>query len=141
MVILKVNSFCNGFCSQNFFARLLGKSATGIYYLRKIGVVKYCAGGVLILRSLQNYFNFYLPPASRAAEIDAALNRIDCLLTVTDKVNVLNPARVLQKKNRRAEISNHFAKFLSKVTADFRLKPPFKSRAAISATSAGTDNN
>jgi len=123
---LKVNSFCNGFCSQNFFARLLGKSATGIYYLRKIGVVKYCAGGVLILRSLQNYFNSYLPPASRAAEIDAALNRIDCLLTVTDKVNVLNPARVLQRKiaalKFKIVLLNFFQKLLPTFEASRLLK-------------------
>ena len=95
---MKVKTFTGCFCSQKFFARLLNKSSSGIYYLRLLGVVSYCPGGVLIYRSLQRYFYSYLPPNKSRAEIDAALNRIDNLLTVNEVVDCLSPARVLKKK-------------------------------------------
>lgn len=63
--------------SQNQFAKLIGRSNTEIDYLRKIGVVHHCAAGIIVLRSLQNYFSSYLKPHRRLAELKATVRRIN----------------------------------------------------------------
>lgn len=113
---MKVKSFDRGFCSQNQFARLIGRSATFVYYLRLIGVVKYCAAGVLIARSLRQYFNSYLPPNVRRAEIQAAVERIENLDTTAD-TNFLESARDLQLKINCARQKLILLKFINQLDA------------------------
>lgn len=86
-----------GFCSQNHFAKLIGRSFPFVQHLRFIGVVKYCGAGVLIARSLRNYFTSYLPPNIRRAEIKKAVGRIISFDCAPDS-DFLNSARAIQRK-------------------------------------------
>ena len=113
---MKVKSFDRGFCSQNQFARLIGRSATFVYYLRLIGVVKYCAAGVLIARSLRQYFNSYLPPNIRRAEMQATVERIKNL-DAGRRYNFLESARDLQLKINCAQQKLILLKFINQLDA------------------------
>lgn len=63
--------------SQNQFAWLVGRSTAEIDLLRKYGVVHYCRAGVLVLRSLEDYFYSYLKPHRRLDELKATARRIN----------------------------------------------------------------
>lgn len=63
--------------SQIQFAWLVGKSTAEIDLLRKYGVVHYCRAGVLVLRSLEDYFCSYLKPHRRLDELKAMVRRIN----------------------------------------------------------------
>jgi hypothetical protein len=63
--------------SQKQFAELIGRSPAEIDLLRKLGVVHYCAVGVIFARSLDIYFNSYLKPHRRLDELKAMVRRIN----------------------------------------------------------------
>ena len=85
------------FCSQNHFAKIIGRSFPFVQHLRFIGIVKYCGAGILTARSLRNYFLSYLPPNRRRAEIKKAVARLEMLDCAPDS-DFLNSARAIQRK-------------------------------------------
>ena len=105
------------FCSQNHFAKIIGRSFSSVQHLRFIGVVKYCGAGILTARSLRNYFLSYLPPNIRRAEIKKAVDRIinfDC----APDFDFLNSARSLQLKINDAQEKFFLLKIFNQLDAD-----------------------
>lgn len=113
---MKVKTFAGGFCSQKFFARVIGRSATQIYFLRLMGIVKYCAAGVIVFQSLRAYFNSYLPPNKRREELTAAVARIKTF-DAAQEYSAIESARALQKKIDAAEMKLTLLKFFNRLDA------------------------
>lgn len=117
MIFLKVKTFGGAFCSQNLFAKVIGRSSTFVFQLKCYGVVKTCAAGVLISQSLRAYFNSYLQPHLRRAEICAAVGRISNLAFIADN-DFLKSARGLQKQIEVAKMKVILLKFLNRLDAE-----------------------
>lgn len=64
------------FCSQEFFARVIDNKPPNVCLLIKKGIVRRCSAGVLLYRSLDNYFKFYLRPSSRRPKLQVAFERV-----------------------------------------------------------------
>lgn len=124
---MKVKTFGGFTCSQNLFARLIGKSAAAVYYFRNLGIVEDCRAGILIFRSLDNYFNSYLPPELRGKEISAAIKNLAAIFPAeklscrvhrrAGKLQFLQSARRLQDKITAAEIKLKLLIFLQRLDA------------------------
>ena len=99
------------FCSQNRFAKIIGRSTTQIHFLHLIGIVKICAAGVLVFQSLRAYYLSYLPPNRRRAEIKKAVARLEML-------DCAPSARALQLKINAAQEKFFLLKIFNQLDAD-----------------------
>ena len=86
-----------------YFAKIISRSFPFVQHLRFIGVVKYCAAGVLVFQSLRAYYLSYLPPNIRRAEIKKAVARLEMLDCAPIDSDFLNSARALQSKINAAQ--------------------------------------
>ena len=105
------------FCSQNHFAKIIGRSTTQLHFLHLIGIVKICAAGVLVFQSLRAYYLSYLPPNRRRAEIKKAVARLEMLDCAPDS-DFLNSARALQLKINAAQEKFFLLKIFNQLDAD-----------------------